>query len=144
MRTLMKHDIARTALRVLSFAMLLVGLAEAGRAQTTGCSLSTLKGTYAVQGQGTIVAQLPGFPVPPFPFAEVALDFLDGAGNISGKFTSNVDGVVIPGTVAGTYTVNSDCTGTISMQTNSWLPLTSRLSCSAMVPCALQTLTHTS
>jgi hypothetical protein len=87
------------------------------------CSVSMLKGTYSVQGQGTIVAQLPNFPAPPFPFAEVAIDYLDGAGNISGKFTANVDGVVVPGTVAGTYTVNADCTGTVTMQTNSGIPV---------------------
>src|SRR6266852_1902043 len=119
----MEHDIARTTLRVLSFAMLLAGLAPAGRAQSTGCSLSTLKGTYSVQGQGTVVAQLPGFPAPPFPFAEVAIDFIDGAGNISGNFTANVDGAVISGTVVGTYTVNPNCTGTISLLTNLGIPV---------------------
>jgi len=52
----------------------------------------------------------------------VAIDYLDGAGNISGKFTAK-DGVVAPGTVAGTYTVNADCTGTVTMQTNSGIPV---------------------
>jgi len=89
----------------------------------TGCSLSTLKGTYSVQGQGTVVAQLPGFPPPPFPFAEVALDFIDGAGNVSGNFTVNANGAVISGIVAGTYTVNLDCTGTLSLQTSIGLPV---------------------
>ena len=53
----------------------------------------------------------------------MAIDYLDGAGNISGKFTANVDGVFVPGTVAGTYTVNADCTGTVTMQTNSGIPV---------------------
>src|SRR5260370_14698860 len=100
----MKHDIARTALRVLSFAMLLVGLAEAGRAQTTGCSLSTLKGTYSVQWQGTIIPQFPGFPAPPFPFAEAASDFIDSAGNITGKFTFHADRLEPFGTDVRDYT----------------------------------------
>lgn len=90
---------------------------------TDACSVSTLKGAYSVQAQGTVVSQLPNFPAPPFPFAEVAIDYLDGAGNISGKFTANVDGVVVPGTVAGTYTVNADCTGAVTMQTNSGIPV---------------------
>jgi len=62
----MKRNIARTTLRVLSFAMLLVCLAPAVHAQggTTGCTLSTLKGAYSVQGQGTIITQLPGFLAP--------------------------------------------------------------------------------
>lgn len=121
----MKRTIAFTSSTILSLTILLVGSATAGHAQdeNTGCSLSALKGTYSVQGQGIVVAQLPGFPAPPFPFAEVAIDFMDGAGKITGKFTANVDGVLVPGTVAGTYTVNSDCTGTITMLLNSGLPV---------------------
>lgn len=121
----MKRNMVRTTLRIFSFATLLAGLSSVVQAQllTTGCSLSTLKGTYTFQAQGTIIEQLPGFPTPPFPFAEVAVDVLDGAGNISGKFTANVGGVNVSGTVAGTYTVNLDCTGTFSMQTDSGIPI---------------------
>jgi hypothetical protein len=121
----MKRPTAGAMLKSLYFVLLWVALISAAHAQDNiaGCSLSTLKGTYSVQGQGTVVAQLPGLPAPPFPFAEVAVDFLDGSGNISGKFTANVNGVVIPGTVSGTYTVGSDCTGLISMQTNSGIPV---------------------
>ncbi len=114
----MKPNIARSTLTILSFALLLAGLAPALRAQTTGCDLSTLKGNYSVQGQGTIVVQLPGLPPPPLPFGEIAIDFIDGAGNITGNFTANLDGTVLPGTVTGTYTVNPDCTGTISLLTS--------------------------
>jgi len=110
---------------ILLLAMLLAGLAAAARAQDakTGCSLSTLKGNYSMQAQGTVIAQFPGLPVPPFPFAEVAIDFIDGAGNITGKFTANAGGLVILGTVAGTYTVNPDCTGTISLLTDLGIPV---------------------
>ena len=121
----MKRNIVRTTFTILSVALLLSGLAPAVHAQggTTGCSLSTLKGSYSVQGQGTIIAQLDGFPAPPLPFAEVAVDSLDGAGNVSGTFTVNVDGALLTGTVAGTYTVNSDCTGTLALQTSVGLPV---------------------
>jgi hypothetical protein len=121
----MKRNIARTSLTILSFALLLAGLVSAAHAQngTTSCSLSTLKGNYSVQGQGMVVAQFPGFPAPPFPFAEVAIDFIDGAGNITGKFTLNADGVVVSGTVKGTYTMNPDCTGTFSLLTDLGFPV---------------------
>ena len=119
----MKTNIARTTLTILSLILLWASLATAAGAETIGCSLSSLKGTYSVQGQGTAVAQLPGFPTPPFPFAEVAIDFIDGAGNITGNFTVNVDGAVISGSVAGTYTINPDCTGTLSLQTSIGLPV---------------------
>lgn len=120
----MTTNVAAHKMAVLLFLSLLA-FASAAQAQNenVGCSLSTVKGNYSVQGQGTVVAQLPGFPAPPFAFAEVALDSFDGAGNVSGNFIASVNGLTIPGTVTGTYTVNHDCTGTIKMQTNSGIPI---------------------
>lgn len=116
-----------TLLPVVAMAALtlLAATVPAARAEDSAetCSVSTLKGAYTVLAQGTVVAQLPNLPAPPFPFAEVAIDYLDGMGNISGRFTANVGGVPVPGTVAGTYTVNPDCTGTVTMQTNSGIPV---------------------
>ena len=121
----MTPKLTATALGILSLGMLLAALSPAAHAQseTTGCSLSTLKGNYSVQGQGTILVQLPGLPPPPLLLAEIAIDFIDGAGNITGKFTANAGGVVGSGTVAGTYTVNPDCTGTISLVTSFGTPV---------------------
>jgi hypothetical protein len=121
----MKSAIAGSILTSLSFVLLWAPMTTAAQAQanTTSCSLSTLKGNYSVQGQGTVVAQLPGFPAPPFPAAEVAMDTFDGAGNVFGKATVNVGGVIVQATVAGTYTVNSDCTGTLSLETSLGLPV---------------------
>jgi hypothetical protein len=82
------------------------------------CSVSSLRGTYAVQAQGTIVGQLPGFPPPPFPIDEAALVSFDGAGNLSGKTTLNIGGVVLQPTFTGTYTVNSDCTGNTTVHSS--------------------------
>ena len=57
--------------------------------QNGSCSLASLSGPYATEGQGTFVGALPGFPVPPFPFGEVILDHLGGIPplsiSISGK-----------------------------------------------------------
>jgi hypothetical protein len=79
------------------------------------CSISSLRGTYAEQAQGTIVRQIPGFPPPPFPLAEAGIISFDGSGNLSGKTTINVGGVVIQPTFTGAYTVSSDCTGTTTV-----------------------------
>ena len=87
------------------------------------CSVSTLKGAYSVQAQGTVVSQLPNFPAPPFPFAEAGIDNLDGAGNLTGKVTLNIDGLAVQANVAGTYAVNSDCTGTLSLTTSLGIPV---------------------
>jgi hypothetical protein len=82
------------------------------------CSATSLRGTYAVQAQGTIVGQIPGFPPPPFAIGEAALVTFDGAGNLSGKTTLNIGGVVLQPTFTGTYTVNSDCTGTTTIHSS--------------------------
>jgi hypothetical protein len=88
-----------------------------------GCSLASLKGPYAIEGQGTVVAQLPSFPAPPAPYAESVLADFDGAGTFSGKATVNVGGVVVKPTFTGTYTVNSDCTGNATINTDLGLTL---------------------
>jgi hypothetical protein len=83
----MKRDIARSSLTIFTFALFLAGLVPAVHADDTStpCSLATLKGAYSVQGQGILVAQLPGLPPPPLSFAEIAIDVIDGAGHITGR-----------------------------------------------------------
>lgn len=88
------------------------------RADETSCSVASLGGTYAIQGQGTIVAQIPNFPPPPFPFAETGIVTFDRAGKLSGKTTVSFNGFVVQPTFTGTYTVNSDCTGSFTIQSS--------------------------
>jgi hypothetical protein len=74
-----------------------------------GCSESTVAGTYGFHGGGFLVGQ-------------GVLQFngqlvLDSAGNVTGIETRDVNGTVISaGTATGTYTISSNCTGTISYQ----------------------------
>jgi hypothetical protein len=89
------------------------------RAEEESCSVASLHGTYAIHAQGTIVGQLPPpFPAPPFPFGEAGILKLNGAGRLSGKSTANLGGLVLQPTAMGSYTVNSDCTGTITIQSS--------------------------
>lgn len=83
----------------------------------SGCSLASLKGSYALDRQGTLVTSVLGLPAPA-PWGEAAFEHFDGAGGFSGKATVNAGGVVVGGTVTGTYTVNSDCTGTKTVNTS--------------------------
>jgi hypothetical protein len=81
--------------------------------QSSGCSLASLNGPYALERVGTIVGQLPGFPPPPAQFGEVNIATFDGAGSFSGSAVVNIGGAVLnPVTFNGTYTVNADCSGT--------------------------------
>jgi hypothetical protein len=90
------------------------------RAQEDSCSIASLHGTYAVHAHGTIVGQLPQppFPTAPFPFGEAGIVTLNGTGQLSGKTTVNLGGVVLQPTFSGMYTVNSDCTGTLTVQSS--------------------------
>lgn len=88
-----------------------------------GCSVASLNGPYATEGEGTVVGALPGFPPPPFAFGEVVLDHFNGAGSFFGNAKVNLGGVVLDVPVTGTYTVNSDCTGTITVNTSLGLTL---------------------
>jgi len=83
-----------------------------------GCSAASIQGTYAVHGQGTFLVPIPGFPAPPFPFGEAGIATFDGAGKLFGKTTVNAGGLLLTPTFTGTYTVNSDCTGSVTVQSN--------------------------
>jgi hypothetical protein len=71
------------------------------------CTLNSLKGCYGysytgtVQGFGSIAA------VGPINF--------DGDGNTSATYSVNLGGTNFQGSFTGTYTVNEDCTGTITI-----------------------------
>ena len=55
------------------------------------------------------------------PAADVGVFASDGQGKLSGSDTISNEGQIIPRTFMGTYNVNSDCTGTASLQFNSGL-----------------------
>ena len=69
------------------------------------CSLKTLKGPYALYGQGTIL------PAPGVSIARATAGLLtfDGEGNFSGEATGNTNGTSALGTFTGTYAVTPEC-----------------------------------
>jgi hypothetical protein len=81
-----------------------VALGTIKRIQPAPCSLSTLKGSYALFGGGTITAL-----IPPAPIAHVGTVTYDGAGNLVGSDTIMLNGATIPDTFTGTYTVTEGC-----------------------------------
>lgn len=76
------------------------------------CSNATLNGTFAFTSTGFITAP------PPLagPFAIVGAQTFDGHGALTATATVSQNGNIIPVTVAGTYTVNPNCTGTFTVQ----------------------------
>src|SRR5215204_2763790 len=77
------------------------------------CDNETLEGRYAGIGNG--FAAPPGNPL--LPFASLSLMTLDGAGNLTHKVTRSNGGNISRGNDVGTYTVNADCTGTMTIAT---------------------------
>jgi hypothetical protein len=77
------------------------------------CSNATLKGRYATIGDGFAAPP----PNPLLPFATVTLMTMDGVGNLTNKVTRSNNGNISRGIDSGTYNVNSDCTGTITIIT---------------------------
>jgi hypothetical protein len=80
----------------------------------SGCSNATLNSKYAFTDSGFEKNQ-PSEKESQIPIAVVGLLSFDGAGNASLTFTIAFDGGITEGLVdTGTYTVNSNCSGSIS------------------------------
>jgi hypothetical protein len=81
----------------------------------SGCSVANLHGHYAFSQEGYAPLVEGGNFLP---FFNVGVLAFDGAGTFSVSFTDVQQGVVAPTeTDAGTYTVNPDCTGSLSITT---------------------------
>ena len=90
---------------------LLLGIA-AGQAlhAVPSCGNKDFVGVYGMLATGTIIVA-PGFPFGYIgPFARVGRVVADGHGNLSIANTASYNGVIIPESYGGTYTVGSDCT----------------------------------
>jgi hypothetical protein len=106
----MKHNIARTTLMIALVALFFLNTAATAQAKRTdhGCSNATVAGKWAFTSTGFLIGI--------GPVAATAISTFDGKGNISGSQTRSVNGDVADETFTGTYTLNSDCTGTDIVQ----------------------------
>jgi hypothetical protein len=104
----MKHNIARSGLAVVFAVALMAGLAAPAHAWNRPCSLASTAGNWSFTDNGTVVGIGPRTAVGVFT--------LDGNGNLlNGVATSSLNGSIADETFSGTYTVNSNCTGTLSV-----------------------------
>jgi hypothetical protein len=106
----MKRIFAKTTLVIATLSVLgMVPGAQA--AEDKLCSNASLKGTFAYTVTGSTSAP------PPLggPFGGVGRQTFDGNGHVSGTQTVNVNGNVFRQTYTGTYTVNPDCTGSVTL-----------------------------
>ena len=99
----------RNMARAICFAMLLFGITAAGLAQEGNCSMGGRAGTFAFTWSGTMV-----LPTGAVSAAAVGRTTFDADGNMSGMQITSRGGAISLHTIKGTYTVNPDCTGTLT------------------------------
>ena len=88
------------------------------------CSAATLNGRYGLTFSGySTTGAVPALTSASIPVAGGGLVTFDGNGNLSASETVNLGGLILPVNVPGTYTVNSDCTGTFITTPNAQLNL---------------------
>jgi hypothetical protein len=85
--------------------------AVAAPARAGHCSNAKSAGNYGLTLSGTLI--IPG--VGPAPIAAVVRVKLEADGTVSGTEARNVGGEYADETFTGTFTVNSDCTGTTTL-----------------------------
>jgi hypothetical protein len=102
------NSTSRSPLRLgfVLIALALAYLALSSAAQAQQCSPDTLKGTYMSLTQSGTLNDVP--------IAQVNRLVADGMGGISGSGTVVVNGVASSVDITATYTVNPDCTGTLT------------------------------
>jgi hypothetical protein len=74
------------------------------RIRPAACSLATLKGSYALFGEGTVTAFDPSQPI-----THVGMVIYDGAGKFFGSDTIMLNGALVPDSFTGTYRITREC-----------------------------------
>jgi hypothetical protein len=104
----MKRNIVRT----ICFATLCLALPAVAPAQGhRACSNAGLAGAWGYTETGTVIHPTAGAVA----VAAVGIYTFDHAGNFSGTQYSSSGGTVVQDTKEGTYTVDADCTATLTL-----------------------------
>jgi hypothetical protein len=110
----MTRAMAPTTLATIFMTLFVLGTAPTARAdEPRACSNASLRGSFGFTSQGALVANLP----PPVlgPFGEIGRQTFDGRGNTEGAATLSGNGNINRVTFQGTYIVNPDCTGDMTL-----------------------------
>lgn len=110
----MRRTVAPTTLVIAAFAtafvLSIVPTAQADEHRE--CSSDSVRGSFGFTSTGTLLA-LP----PPLagPFGEIGRQTFDGQGNTEATATLSANGNINRVTIQGTYVVNPDCTGSMTL-----------------------------
>lgn len=115
------HMRERNHWNLLSLLLILLTSASAfaapGNAPQIGgssCSTSIINGTYFYVLTGTV-----GSGGESVPYAELGQLFANGSGGLSGSSSANLNGQVQTNSISGTYAVQSNCAGSMTLTLNS-------------------------
>jgi len=112
----MKINFLKIAIAAAVMVMVSAGpaLAQEQSDERKVCSNAGLRGSFGYSSTGTL---LDSYVPPPFagPFAEVGRQTFDGKGNTAGTATISSNGNINQVTIEGTYEVNPDCTGSMTL-----------------------------
>lgn len=104
----MNSNVRKCLVITLFVVALTTAMAIPADAEDRACSLPRSAGKWSLTDQGTVL--------PIGLRTAVGVFTLDGAGNLqNGVATASLAGAVSSETFSGTYAVNADCTGTISV-----------------------------
>ena len=111
-KVLLRCQVAALLAVSMCYAQSAVAQEQSGKDK--GCSNATLRGGFAYSSTGTL---LDSYVPPPLagPFAEAGRQTFDGRGNTEAAATLSANGNIVQVTISGTYTVNPDCTGTMTL-----------------------------
>ena len=105
---------AQTTLAVVFAVFFALGdLPRAQAGEQKECTNASLRGSFGFTSTGTLLALPPGLAGP---FAEIGRQTFDGRGNTDATATLSANGNIFRVTVQGTYVVNADCTGAMTLQ----------------------------
>ena len=107
----MSRNNARSTFVILCIATLYMSLARAVQAQDNSCSTAKAAGDWGLTLIGTLLT-----PTGTVPAGAIARGTFDTQGNITSAVEfRNVGGGFANETLTGSWTVNSDCTGTLTV-----------------------------
>ena len=109
----MTRTIARTTLVIGFAAVFVLGILPRAEAdEQRECSNKSLRGSFGFTSTGALLA----LPAPlAGPFTEIGRQTFDGRGTTDGTATLSANGNIRNVTFDGTYAVNPDCTGSMSL-----------------------------
>jgi hypothetical protein len=109
----MKRMIGPTTFVIVVATVFVLGILSRTQAgERRECSEASLVGSFGFMSTGNLNA-LP--PPSAGPFVEVGRQTFDGRGNTDGTATASANGNLRHFTLQGTYVVNSDCTGSMTL-----------------------------